>query len=209
MEKFVGSHAITDNAVLNDNKNFDNKQIADQQLLNALAFGECNALCELMANYQDFLKNHCRKLMRGNREDANDLFSNVLFKIYTEKPTQLRKIRHIGGWLIRVAKNKCIDLQRVRKSEERRLDSLYYLYETINVQHLSPEQELLNHELICQIQKAFDSLPHRLRAVARLKLCEDTPYQEIAAQLDITPANARKRVQEARKFLADRLGCYL
>lgn len=163
----------------------------------------------LMLHYQGYLKGRCRILVRGNRDEANDLFSQVMLKVCTEPPGRLGQIRHLGGWLGRIAHNQFIDDQRERQARERRDDSLCYLYETIGHQAPSPEQELLNNELSRHIRLAFESLPERLRPAAQMRFHEGAPYEQIAADLSISQANARKRIQEARKILTAKLRAYI
>jgi len=180
----------------------------DQELLDEFVAGEKRALDILMARYQCFLKQQCRKFSGGNADDAKDLFSIVIFKVYTEPPEQLLKIRHMGGWLSRVAQNKAIDLQRSRIAEERRDEQLGRFYEIVDIRPHSPEQTLLSSELAQQIQTAFDTLPLRLRDAAQLRFIEDASYELIASHLGISQVNARKRVQEARLRLVGALKAY-
>ncbi len=163
----------------------------------------------LMSHYQGYLRARCRILVRGNRDEANDLFSRVMVKVCAERPDRLRHVQHFGGWLSRIAYNQFIDDQRERQAQERRDDSLCYLYETIGHQAPSPEQELLNSELDRHIRQAFESLPERLRQAAHMRFYEGSAYEEIATELAISQANARKRIQEARRHLADRLRAYI
>lgn len=151
----------------------------------------------------------CRILTHGNRHDANDLFSRVMLKVCSESADQLRQIRHLGGWLSSIAYHQFIDDQRERQANARRDDGLSYLYETVGLASPSPEQEYLNNELIHQLQRAFDALPVRLRRAARMRFCDEASYEEIAACLSISPANARKHIQEARKLLGARVRRYV
>lgn len=163
----------------------------------------------LVHNYQNFLMGCCRILTHGNRHDANDLFSRVMLKVCSEGPDQLQRIRHLGGWLSRIAYHQFIDDQRERQASARRDDGLSYLYETIGLSALSPEQEYLNSELNLQLRGAFSALPARLRRAAYMRFYEEAPYEEIAASLGISPANARKYIQEARKLLGARVRSYI
>jgi RNA polymerase sigma-70 factor (ECF subfamily) len=181
----------------------------DQQLLDAFALGEKAALCLLLSRYQGLLQHQCRKLTGGNSDDAKDLFSLVLLKVYTERPEQLRKIRHLGGWLSRVAQNKSIDLQRERIAEERRDQRLGHFHEITGNHPRSPEQAMLDRELVAQIQRAFHELPSRLRTTAELRFVEDASYEAISHRLGISQVNARKRVQEARRRLEKAMHDYL
>lgn len=163
----------------------------------------------LIRNYQSYLKGRCRILARGNRDIAEELFSEVMLKVCTESPEKLRQIRHLGGWLNRIAHNRYIDAQREQQAKERRDDILGYLYETFGSLTPSPEREFLNGELDRQIRLAFEALPDRLRKAAHMRFHEEAPYEEIAAGLAISQANARKRIQEARTILVACLRPYI
>ncbi len=163
----------------------------------------------LMRDYRAFLMGRCRLLTRGNRDDANDLFSRVVLKLCSEPPAQMEQIRHLGGWLNRVAQNQFIDDQRERQASERRDDSLSYLSETCGIQAASPEQQYLNGELRRHLHQAFAMLPPRLRRAAHMRFQDEAPYKEIAEHLSISEANARKHIQEARKILIERLRGYV
>lgn len=162
-----------------------------------------------MRNYQKFLMGRCCMLTHGNRHDANDLFSRVMLKVCSARPDQLQQVRHLGGWLSRIAYHQFIDDQRERQANARRDDGLSYLYEAIGLAAPSPEQEYLNSELSRHLSRAFESLPARLRRAAYMRFCEEAPYEEIAADLSISQANARKHIQEARKLLSLRVRSYV
>lgn len=183
---------------------------ADRALQEAVANGQEGALTLFILRYQAFLKSQCRRLVGGNPEDAGELFSMVLLKICSEHPEQFRHIEHPGGWLVRIAQNKSIDLQRSRQAEARRGRELAVQEQDSDTRlSASPEQALLLGELLQQIRWAFGLLPARLRPVAELRLIDEASYEDIARVLGISQVNARKRVQEARRHLAQWLGHYL
>lgn len=174
---------------------------SDRELLEAFAQGSSAALCHLIANYQAFLLSHCRRIARGNLHDAKDLHGLVLLKLCSEQPEQIRKIRNLGGWLCKVARNQYIDQHRSHQAEERRNDNLTHIYEITNMQHTSPEDHFLNGELLEKIETAFEELPPRLRAIAELRFVEEASYDIISDRLGISLLNARKRVQQARHLM--------
>ena len=179
----------------------------EQQLIESLALREHRSLENFLKQYRPYLLYHCRRLSGGNTDDANDLFSQVVLRIYTESPDALRRIRHLGGWLRQVAQNKFIDQQRCRIAETQRLQGRDILLGQSSPS--SPEQQLLDDELARQIQRAFAALPDRLRSVATLRFVDNLSYEEIAHWQDISQVNARKRVQEARRHLVSALKSYL
>ncbi|MHB9117301.1 MAG: RNA polymerase sigma factor [Burkholderiales bacterium] len=193
----------------NDEKHTSATAPTDRQLLDSFATGDPLALCVLINRYQNYLHKQCRILMRGNSDDAKDLFSLVILKFYSEQPEQLRKVRHLGGWLNRVARNKYIDILRERQADERRDQGLGYLDQTLENFPPSPEQIAINAELSRQLHSAFEQLPDRIRLAAKLRFEEDASYETISSALDISQVCARKRVQDARRLLASSLGRYL
>lgn len=195
--------------VSNDDQSPPATTQTDQQLLDAFALGDHHALCILFTRYQNFLHNQCRNLMRGNPDDAKDLFSLVIMKFYNEQPEQLRKVRHLGGWLNRIARNKHIDILRERQADERRDQGLGYLDQVMENFPPSPEQIAINAELSRQLHYAFDQLPDRIRLAAKLRFEEDASYETISNTLDISQVCARKRVQDARRLLISTLNLYL
>jgi len=48
-------------------------------------------------------------------------------------------------------------------------------------------------------------LPAHLRELFMLRFVQEQPYKLIARSLDITPANARKRLQQARGLVREAL----
>ena len=63
--------------------------------------------------------------------------------------------------------------------------------------------------MLTQVENAIDALPPRLQATARRRFIDEADYGEIADELQIRQANARKRVQGARQFLRPCLRIYL
>lgn len=189
------------------NLSFDPAPARHKQL--SLSTSDQEQAAALAWNYRTFLMGRCRQLTRGNREDANDLFSRVMLKLYSEPPTQMEQIRHLGGWLYRVAQNQYIDDQRERQAMARRDDELTFLSTVYGVDAPSPEQQYLNDELRRHLRLAFDRLPQRLQAAARMRFHDEAPYKEIAAHLAINEVLARKLIQEARKLLGEYLRAYV
>lgn len=146
--------------------------------------------------------------MNGNKDDADDLFSLIVVKVLLEDPEKLRKIAHPGGWLAMIAQNQCTDLYRQRQSDNRKKQCFADLIPVLNCPPVSPEESLLTAELLAHIDRALAGLPPLLRKVAELRFIDEVSYESIAATLGITQANARKRVQKARKELATTLSTY-
>jgi tetratricopeptide (TPR) repeat protein len=72
----------------------------------------------------------------------------------------------------------------------------------------TPQQSYLDRELDAFVRQAVRALPDRLRQPMVLRFFRQLSYQEIGRELRISEENARKRVQQARAMLRERLAGY-
>lgn len=115
-------------------------------------------------------------------------------------------------WLLRLTYNRCMDLYRARKRSRSIVEDLETLPSEsaeVAARGASLEQELLDNERAALLRDCIDRLPPRLRSVMELHLGAEMQYPEIAAALEITEVNVRKRMQQARALLREGLGEYL
>jgi RNA polymerase sigma-70 factor (ECF subfamily) len=181
----------------------------EQDLLQRICSGDRNASWELLCRHVDLLFRCCLRILDGHKEEAHDALSQIFLKAYKVLPLHGCKIRNPSAWLVRFAQNLCLDLRRKRIANRKMECGLMFIESVSTGCIRSPEQLLLEHELDAQIHTAIDTLPPRLRRVARMRFIENHPYVEIAQRLAITQANARKRIQQARNILTQRIGHYL
>ncbi|MCU7810562.1 MAG: hypothetical protein KZQ77_04910 [Candidatus Thiodiazotropha sp. (ex Notomyrtea botanica)] len=59
----------------------------------------------------------------------------------------------------------------------------------------------MEDDIDTDLLNAIEKLPLHLRTVAQMHFVENNSYTEISEQLSITQANARKRIQLARKII--------
>jgi RNA polymerase sigma-70 factor (ECF subfamily) len=148
----------------------------------------------------------CLRQFNGLVEEAEDACSVVLEKAHLSLPGKLSQIRNLDAWIYRMTINVCIDIKR---GKTRRLRLMGSGAAEANrpgrrpavCSALDPESQLLGKELRTLILKSIDRLPSRLVSAARLYFVEDLTYDDLSEKLSITNANARKRIQEARKHL--------
>ena len=69
----------------------------------------------------------------------------------------------------------------------------------------SPEDDYLACEARKMIDLAINDLPAALREAAHLRFLQEASYPAMARLLSITVENARKRVQQARAILRERI----
>jgi RNA polymerase sigma-70 factor (ECF subfamily) len=172
--------------------------------------GEQAALLDAWVHYRGRLHALCLRWVGGDADDAADVLSQVALRAVEEHAEQATVISNYRGWLTRLAWNLCMDLHREKALRFRTLER-FALHSRIDVaaRETHAEAEYLGRELGARILRAIDGLPPRLREPCRRRFLDDAPYELIAEELGLTNETVRKRIQEARDILYERLGPYL
>jgi RNA polymerase sigma-70 factor (ECF subfamily) len=148
-------------------------------------------------------------LQRSDPADADEAYGRASLKAYQEFPKICGRVRNLEAWLVRITYNICIDLFREKQA---RNEESFAAYEAgVDSPRLGcltnqddPEKALLQEERRAFLRGSIDELPPRLRHAVATFL-QQGDYQASAHVLGITPANFRKRMQEARDLLRRRV----
>jgi RNA polymerase sigma-70 factor (ECF subfamily) len=141
----------------------------------------------------------------GRREDAEDALGQAAM-IAVQKPPRGLRPEAALGWLLCLIRHQCINLHRERRRRLRLAGELGGVGAGAGG---NLETGLLDRELKAFVHSSIQRMPARLRSVAELHLLHELGYAEISARLEITEANVRKRMQEARASLRGLLRAYL
>jgi len=125
--------------------------------------------------------------MLGNNHDAEDIAQQALLKGFTHIK-QLRDDERFGAWIVRIAKNLCIDFIRRQKRNR------YALVE----RGVRPERE--SNECP-EIRGALAKLPQDSRLVLMLYYFDGRSTKNIAETFEISEAAVQTRISRARKQL--------
>lgn len=149
----------------------------------------------------------CRRRMSGAPADIDDAVSRSMFVALEKLPEHAASILNLEAWLTRLCCNVCIDIQRERTRATRGAVSVEDAdgIEEVLAYYDSPEHHCLASEIGTLITDAMNDLRPSLRDAARLRFIDEASYDEIASKLSITVVNARKRVQQSRSILRERL----
>jgi RNA polymerase sigma factor (sigma-70 family) len=177
------------------------------------AQGTSEVFVELWHLYRNDLYALCLSLMGGRHADAEEAFSNAWIVAFSKYRKLGETVRDPKAWLYRLFRNACIDAYRKRKRQrEWGLDDLEGLElaegRLIEAVDKSPQQCYLERELHLFLRQAVLALPERLREPMVLRFFGQMSYQEIGRLLRISEENARKRVQQARLSVKERLASY-
>lgn len=179
------------------------------ELLRDFAGGNDDAFWKLWVLYKAHLYHLCLWQMDGIREDAEDALSRVMLKAHEKLPCNAHQIQNVRAWLSKLTMNLCIDVHRERKRQFRRMESIDDIRtqatDLVRAAGDSPEDSFLTQEVLSGVRHAVDDLPPRLREPFVLRFFQEMAYDDIAAKLMLSTENVRKRIQQARDILKDRL----
>lgn len=123
---------------------------------------------------------------------AEDVTVEAFWRIYRAH-ARFDPTRSFGAWARRIASNAALDhLRRVRR--ERAASSLA---------PARTADSSARRDLNLRVERAFLTLPPKLRVVAELALVEGCPQEEIASALGISRSAVKARAFRATKYLKD------
>jgi RNA polymerase sigma-70 factor (ECF subfamily) len=135
----------------------------------------------------------CYRYLRDEQEalDASqDTFIKVLRKLGTYNPRW-----RFSTWMLRIAKNTCIDRLRYQK-RWRTAEPTDLPDQGASPQELTEREQRSEH-----LRTALDELPPLYREVIELYHFEHLKYREIAELLDVPLGTVMNRIFRARKRL--------
>lgn len=152
----------------------------------------------IVALFQQPLFRYCYHML-GHVQEAEDAKQDVLVKAF-ERLNTYRKRISFSGWLYTIAYRYCVNVIR-HKRMKHRLNQVFFrpqLDETTESGYGEVEMSLT-------LQDAMDELSPKERTVVILRLVEERSYEDVAAILNVTEANARKLCERAKRKLKDKL----
>jgi RNA polymerase sigma factor (sigma-70 family) len=153
-------------------------------------------LAELVAAHGSMVFGVCRRILR-RREDAEDACQAV-FLVLARNRGALRDTTRLAAWLHRVATRCAWKLHR-KVSARDRVEAPLELVEEPSVAPVSDE------EWRTAVDSELDRLPSRYRLALVLCYLEGRSYMAAAAQLGLTHAGLKTRLERGRNLLRERL----
>jgi RNA polymerase sigma-70 factor, ECF subfamily len=133
----------------------------------------------------------------SNPEDAEDLFQEVFFRVYTRAKT-FEEERSLGGWIFTIAHNLCMNKIRDRKPQDTIEDITLFI---------EPAPDL-GEDWQALIAHAMSLLPVEQREAIILREYEGLSYSEITDILHTTIPAIKSRIYRAKGRLRELLAPY-
>lgn len=153
--------------------------------------------------HRGYLYKRCLRWLGGNVQDAEDVLSKGAVNAAVYLRDNPQAVLQFRPWILRVLHNLCVDDLRARSRVAPEAAAPEAAAPASWTQ--CPAQGVLRGEIGRSIERAANGLPSHLHRVFMLRLVEEQPYEQIAREMDITPENARKRLQQARGLLKEAL----
>jgi RNA polymerase sigma-70 factor, ECF subfamily len=161
----------------------------DQQLQRRIREGDHAAFAELYAAHKQGVYLYCTRFL-GNRPMAEDVFQEV-FLNFLERVRGGNAIDNVPGYLMRSARNRCLNVIRDRK----------YPKDVDELEEFLPGGEDVSVGEYEDLESALQQLPPVNREALLLCEYQGYSYDEIAVMTDVPITTVRKRIFRARQRL--------
>jgi RNA polymerase sigma-70 factor, ECF subfamily len=155
------------------------------------------AFAELYARYGGRVFAYCLRFL-GQRDEAQDVYQETFIRFY-ESAQQDREMTNVPGYLLKIARNLCLNCRRNKKQTVEFDDYL----------SLVPPVAAEKNEFLHLITTALDMLPDDYREVFVLREYEGLSYAEIAEIVDASLSNVKVRIFRAKQKIRDILAPYI
>lgn len=168
------------------------EQYTDQQLFRLIASGNEPAFAELFRRYDRRIYPFVLKMIK-NPLMAQEITQEIFIKIWRYREG-LPAIEQPESYILTIAARHTLDQIKKRLNEVRMLQRFSA---ALDPTHNDPEELLLLKDTEELIQRAVDQLPPQQRAVYILSRRQHMSYEEIGAQMNISPNTVRNHLVKA------------
>lgn len=153
---------------------------------------------------RDYCLRMCTRWLRGDRQEAEEVLSRGSLRALEYLRSHPGGVEKFRPWVLRILHNLCIDTLSAAGRVEPHADPEGDV-PVLPCTCALPDRVVYREQLRDAIADAVASLPPRLEAAFVMRFVDDLDYEAMCRCLEISPENARKRVQQARAHLRDQL----
>jgi RNA polymerase sigma-70 factor (ECF subfamily) len=164
---------------------------------------------ELLLAYQDKLFRLALRML-NDRGQAEDVVQDVLLAGWRQLPL-LRDVNTFGGWIYKLATNRCLDILRQRSThpedltDPQDISSVGDVAWAGNSQESDPVETTERQFRAQGLTEALGTLSPEQRACWLLREIHERSYAEIGAILNLPTTAVRGRLARARHEIAERM----
>lgn len=183
---------------------------AEEALIDRVKRHDFEAFSKIVDAYQARIYGFIRRMVK-NDEEAQDIAQEVFIRAY-QALHRFDGRSSLRTWLFRIAANLCIDKAR-RNERQGQVVSMTMGEDgedemDVSDTRWSPEEVLLNDELVGIVESSIEAMSDKLRSVLVLHDKEGLAYEEIAAALDLPVGTVKSRLFLARAHVQKAVQTY-
>jgi RNA polymerase sigma-70 factor (ECF subfamily) len=190
------------------NESIRPSQDLDQDLVLRVQRGDKAAFDLLVIKYQHKLVHLVNRYVKDPSE-AQDVAQDAFIKAY-KALGEFRGDSAFYTWLYRIAintaKNYLLSRSRRHSDFEIEMQDAEDIENAPQLKDIeTPEDQLMNDQIIQVIKTAIENLPEEMRIAITLREFEGMSYEEIAEALDCPIGTVRSRIFRAREAIDEKL----
>jgi RNA polymerase sigma-70 factor, ECF subfamily len=179
----------------------------DVRLMLRVADDDCEAFGELLTRYWSRIFGHFFRLL-SDRQEAEDLTQDVFLRLYRSRKRYQPRAR-FATWLFHITQNvgrnairsrrrhPCVRLEALTGGEGQLLEDLLF------DKGEEPSRPVERAEVAHVVRSAVKCLAGRQRTAVELHQFQDWTYNEVAAEMDMSPEAAKSLLYRARNQLRE------
>jgi RNA polymerase sigma-70 factor (ECF subfamily) len=181
----------------------------DGALARSASRGDRQAFSRLVDEHKRAVHGLCHRLLR-DAEEARDAAQETFVRAFTSIDTY-DSAQAFAPWLLRIARNHCVDVLRRRIPDARRVELDADPPEGAPDRELAdasvppPDEAMERRQTAATLSRAVDALPANYREVVQLFHVEHLSYKEIAVTLDVPIGTVMTWLHRARGRLRSAL----
>jgi RNA polymerase sigma-70 factor (ECF subfamily) len=183
---------------------------AEEALIDRVKRHDLEAFGRIVDAYQARIYGFVRRMLK-NEEEAQDVAQEVFIRAY-QALHRFDGRSSLRTWLFRIAANLCID--RARRTERQGQSVSLTQGESgedemeLSDSRWSPEEIILNDELVSIVEASIEAMSEKLRSVLILHDKEGLAYEEIADVLKVPVGTVKSRLFLARAHVQKSVRIY-
>jgi len=177
----------------------------DSVLMDRVAKGDKNALCELIDRWEKPLYGFVFRYVQ-DREAVKELVAETFIRLYGARD-RFDSSKKFSSWLFKIASNLCKNYCRWKKRhpEDVVLDESCETLASPDVPGVDddPSRKLVARENLLLLKRAIDSMPHVLKTALILYYYQDLGYKDVAAAIGCSERGVETKLYRARAYLIE------
>jgi len=180
----------------------------DLSLIRRIAAGNEHAFEQLYDRYERLVYCLVYRMLEDHGQ-AEDVTLEVFSRLWQHADSYLASQGSVKTWLVNIARNRAIDLLRMRRTK---LDGNHSLWADDELEKLvakeNPERMATRADMHQRLLSALQELPEEQRAALALAYLKGLSHSQIADQLNEPLGTIKGRIRSAMRNLQDKFATH-